>query len=265
MKYLSKFLVLITIFIFSCSKDEVAPEDEPQEQQEQQEENEEPTEIDKSGNQLTTGASGPDLLTSEKFKSLHIEIGYVESFKPDDEAINLLIEFLEDRTYKPQGITFSMKSLQSSNQTPFDRSDWESIEDEHREKYNTENEIAVWIYFSDGKKDIGDGQTSSVKGTAYKNTSIIMYGESFNEFFEGSSLPKNMVIANTLRHEFGHLFGLVNLELEPTTNHEDPESSNHCTGENCLMKAVKVWQSSQPEIHSLDDACLKDLQSIGGK
>lgn len=104
----------------------------------------------------------------------------------------------------------------------------------------------------------------------------------------------------TLNHEFGHLFGLVNLGTVPVNDHEDPEAENHCVVEGCLMRAELTFGSpgaramavnSKEELVSacslsgnsvlklleyqasrglalvpdLDDECIIDLQNNGGR
>ena len=41
----------------------------------------------------------------------------------------------------------------------------------------------------------------------------------------------------SLNHEFGHLFGLVDLGTDMVNPHEDPEAENHCDVQGCLMRA----------------------------
>lgn len=48
----------------------------------------------------------------------------------------------------------------------------------------------------------------------------------------------------TLLHEFGHLFGLVNLSTQSVNEHEDTESDNHCNVDGCLMRSELEFGSS---------------------
>mgnify|MGYP001805083887 CR=1 FL=1 len=102
----------------------------------------------------------------------------------------------------------------------------------------------------------------------------------------------------TLNHEFGHLFGLVNLGTTPVNDHEDPEADSHCVENPCLMRAELQFGGSgkasalvKGKVHSsctlnglqllermesrvsrgaaaappLDAECLLDLESNGGR
>lgn len=73
-----------------------------------------------------------------------------------------------------------------------------------------------------------------------------------------------------MNHEFGHLFGLVNIGTDMVENHEDTEHSKHCDKNNCLM----YYASETTEIASfligndipeLDENCKNDLIANGGK
>lgn len=255
-------IILFSFIIFACSKDEIQ---DPEEEQEVVDPPEEPVVVDKTNNRLTMGSWGSQLLTASEFKSMHIEIGYVEGYKPEDEALDMLKDFLEKRIHKPEGIEFSLKSLSSSNKAPFDRDDWESIEDENREIYNSGDKLAVWIYFADGGKDDGNGSTTGALGTAYKNTSIIIYDKKIDEVFDGSDIQNSLVQANMMAHEFGHLFGLVNGGITPVSEHSNPDSPTHCITQSCLMATNKTYPANQQEMWELDDSCISDLRSIGGK
>lgn len=271
MRNLKQILVVFTIFSFivSCSKDEsnIPEKDEQQEQPENPDPDENPdNEVDKTGNRLTMGVSGSELLTAENFKSIHLELAFVESYEPEEEAIELLKEFINERSYKPNGIKVTKRSLPSSNKAPFDRNDWESIEDENRQIYNDGDELAVWIYFADGGRDSGNGETTNSLGTAYKNTSIIIYEEQILDYINGAPIYKEIAEAVILRHEFGHLFGLVDNGITPITDHADGDpDSHHCTTEGCLMSTNKTYSYYQEEPFKLGGACIQDLQSIGGK
>jgi hypothetical protein len=227
--------------------------------------------INRSGNLKITGSSGADLVSDMNFTSMNIEIVYVEGYRPADEAINTLINFLKARTYKPDGIKVNLRSVESSGLSPFNEQDITTLEKDNRSFYNTGDEIAVWIYFADGKKD-EENDNAVTLGSAFRNTSIIIYDKVIRDFASRAGNPDRATIeAATLTHEFGHLFGLVNLGTEPVTDHEDPDKQGHCITEGCLMRASIEFGSSVVNVlegsgvPDLDDACIQDLQSIGGK
>lgn len=75
------------------------------------------------------------------------------------------------------------------------------------------------------------------------------------------------VESSTLNHEFGHLFGLVNLGTDPVNEHEgvqtdengetlldaqnNPIGNNHCTVDGCLMNAELQFGGASGKTASL--------------
>lgn len=227
--------------------------------------------IDRSANLKLTGSSATDLLSDIEFTSMNIEMVYVEGNKPEDAAIDIFRDFLASKVYKPDGVTINLRAVNSSGRTPFTEDDITAVEKEHRTGYNAGDEIAVWIYFADGEKD-GDSQTKVTLGSAFRNTSIIIYEKTIREFANRAGAPDKAILeAATLNHEFGHLFGLVDLGTEPVSDHEDSENEGHCKIEGCLMRASIEFGSGVIDVINgtgvpeLDQACLDDLQSVGGR
>lgn len=164
----------------------------------------------------------------------------------------------------------SERSVASSGKSPFSIEEIADIEKKERQQYNTGDEIVVWIYFADGK-DEEDNNEKRTLGSAFRNTSIVVYEKSIENFANQRGAPsKEILEATTLEHEFGHLFGLVDLGAPLLSDHEDPENDHHCKVSGCLMNAelefgsgiVDVVNNGVPE---LKDACLQDLQAAGGK
>ena len=227
--------------------------------------------IDRSANLKSLGTSASDLLNDATYTSMNIEIVYVEGNRPSDEAINIFHRFLQSRIYKPDGIEVNLRSVSSTGQSPFTIEEIVEIEKEERTAYNVGDEIAVWIYFADGSNE-KDTDEKFVLGSAFRNTSMVVYEKTIKDFSNRPGAPSIATIeAATLNHEFGHLFGLVDLGTTPVTDHEDSENNGHCIADGCLMRAsiefgsgvVNVIDGS--EVPDFDDACLQDLQSVGGK
>lgn len=228
-------------------------------------------EIDKSANLKSLGTSASDLLTDAKFTSMKIELVYVTGFEPSPKTIINLVEFLNARTYKPDGITVTTRAVTSSGKAPFDINEIVKIEAEERLSYNAGDEIAVYIYFADGSND-KDNSTKIVLGSAYRNTSIVIYGKTINNVSNRVNAPDKSTIESTVvNHEFGHLFGLVNLGTPLQSAHEDDESAGHCEVSGCLMNANVQFGGGLVDmvdnntILQLDNFCLQDLQANGGK
>lgn len=222
-------------------------------------------------NKQTTGSSSNDLLSDTKFKSMVIELVYVEGFEPTTAAIDNFKTFLEARTYKPNGITIEKRAISSQGKSVYSIDEIKVIEDANRTKYNTDDQIAVWAFFTNGKSD-SDSDNTMVLGTAYRNTSFVIFEETIQNSSNSPFEPNRTVIETTvITHEFGHILGLTNLGAPLQSDHEDTEHSKHCNDQDCLMYwavessagiANLVNMSSAPQ---LDAQCIADLQANGGK
>ncbi len=227
--------------------------------------------IDKSANLKALGASANELLSDGKFTSLNIEVVYVTGFKPTDAALNNLAQFLGQHTFKPDGVNISLRAVASSNKAPFTIEEIAQIERDERTVYNAGDEIAVFIYVADGSNE-NDANNKVVLGSAFRNTSMVLYGKTINTIANNSnSADKSNIEAAVLNHEFGHLFGLVDVGSPMQVNHEDSENEAHCNVDGCLMTSSIEFGGSiidmvdNNTVPNLDDLCINDLVANGGK
>ena len=232
----------------------------------------------KAGNLLTTGASARDLLSNDNYDKLLIEIDYVTGFAPTAGAIANFEEFLLARTYK-ETIEFKYTALTSPNEETLTLEEVVDLESENRDEYNDGSTLAVHIYFADAPADTnneGDGLVTL--GAVYRNTSMVIYESTVKDMANSStSISTEEIETATLLHEFGHLFGLVNLSTESVNDHEDAEAENHCNVDGCLMRAEiqfgasllkQMKQNTSKGLTSIpdfDSQCLLDLQKYGGR
>ena len=258
---MKKVISLLTIGLFlsvaSCSK-----EDDPADY---------PVAINPNTNKQQTGSSSNDLLSDRKFKSMVIEVVYVAGFEPSAQSITNFVNFLTARTFKPGGISVIKRSIASPGSSPYTNEEIVSIEDANRTKYNTTDQIAVWAFFADGKSS-KDTDTSVILGTAYRNTSFVIYEQTIQGLSGGPFKPNSSLLETTvITHEFGHILGLTNLGAALQSNHEDAEHPKHCIEKTCLM----YWSSetgagisgmvSGGAAPQLDAQCIADLRANGGK
>jgi hypothetical protein len=222
-------------------------------------------------NKKTTGSSSHDLLADDTFKSMVIEVVYVEGYEPSTAAINNLVSFLNERVNKSKGISVVKRAIASPGKATFTNQEIIAIEDANRTKYNTSDQIAVWAFFADGESATN---TSSAKvlGTAYRNTSFVIYEKTIQGLSSSPLQPARSLLETTvITHEFGHILGLTNLGAKLQSNHEDTEHSKHCNVESCLMYWSAESESGIANMISggtapkLDAQCLADLKANGGK
>lgn len=255
-----KIIALITISLFltlSCSR-----EDDPIDK---------PFVVNPNTNKQTTGSSSNDLLSDKKFTSMVIELVYVTGFEPSASAVNNMLTFLQARTYKPNGITIQKRAIPSPGKATFTVDEIAAIENANRTKFNTANQIAVWVFFVDGKSAT-DTNTSVVLGTAYWNTSLVIYEKTIQGLSDSPFEPNRSLLETTvINHEIGHILGLTNLGAGLQSTHEDTAHPKHCNVSSCLMYwAAETGQGISNMVSGgtaaqLDAQCLADLRANGGK
>ena len=128
----------------------------------------------KANNKRALGTSAHDLLSEDKFDSMLLEVVYVEGFEPSATTINNLVSFLNSRLNKSGGITVEKRAIPSPGNETYTIAQIIAIEDENRIHYNEGGQIAVWAFFADAKSST-DTNTAVVLGTAYRNTSFVIY------------------------------------------------------------------------------------------
>lgn len=222
-------------------------------------------------NQQAVGSSANDILSDNTFTRLSVEIVYVQGFEPSQTAVNNFINFLQQRTFKPDGISTTLTAIESPGNATYAIADVISLEETHRMNYNNDDEIVVWAFFADAPSD-NDTNTGVVLGTAYRNTSFVIYQKTIQELSDEPFEPNRSILETTvITHEFGHLLGLTNLGTPLQSDHEDPENPKHCDVDTCLMYfsaetgagiSNMVSGGSAPQ---LDAQCIADLQANGGK
>ena len=249
---------LAFVALHSCSKDDVSNTD---------------NDIDNghAANQQPVGTSANDLLSDAFFTSMVIEIAYVDGFAPTQTAIDNFVAFLESRTFKPNGILVVTKQLPTPGNSTYTIQDILAIEEANRTQYNTNNQIAVWAFFADGESATNSGN-NIILGTAYRNTSFVIFEETIQSLTGGTFEPDRDVVETTvITHEFGHILGLTNLGSPMQTQHEDADHPRHCNVETCLMYWTTETGSAMGDLMGtssapqLDAQCIADLQANGGK
>ena len=260
----SKTYFLVVFLFLACSEDGM----------------DEKTVVDENGNDVTidtnlnkknVGDSANDLLSSQDYQDLNFEIFYVENFKPTTATIADFEAFLAERLNKSGEINVTLKQIESPGKSIYSIAEIIDIEDEIRTTYNDAGKIAVFGLFIDGEYS-ENTENGSVLGVAYRNTSFVIFEETIKEFSGQPLAPSTSVLETTvINHEFGHLLGLVNAGTTPQSDHQDVEHGRHCTTEDCLM----YWTAETGEgllnsitggaVPSLDEQCINDLKSNGGK
>lgn len=218
------------------------------------------------------GLSANDFLSGETFTSLELEIDYMQGFAPNEEALDSLEAFFEQRLNK-QSVTINEPTeIPAVGQSSYTANEIRALEEEHRNDFTSveDSTLRAYMIIVDGQYENGN-----VLGIAYYNTSNAFFGATYEQV-SGSGFgepSRRLTESISFRHEFGHLFGLVNIPgsgTEMQTNHQDTEHGRHCDNDSCLMyyameNAGLFDQFLGEEIPALDANCIADLQANGGK
>ena len=274
------FLLAALIFFLGCSKDDDNG-------------NSGPEGVNKTQNLLAVGDSANDILSNDNFTSLLIEIAHVDGFRPTNEAMLNFETYLRDRTFK-EDIEIQYLSLPSPDQPDLTIQEVANLEDQNRTAFTSGDTLAIYIYFADAPDEDDDEDSGVVTlGSVYRNTSMVIYEETVRNLASKSlTITTADVESATLNHEFGHLFGLVNIGTPVVNDHEDvqldengdpvldsngnPVGNNHCDVDGCLMRAelqfgvgimgmLESMAAKGLAIPTLDAECILDLQSNGGR
>lgn len=217
-------------------------------------------EVDLSGNLLSSGSSANDILTNSNFDRLLVQIGYVNGFRPTQQTIANFSAYLSERTFK-QDIEIDFLELDSPDEETLTLQEIADLESENRTAYNNgTSTMTIYIYFADSPSDGDDLDRGLVTlGAVYRNTSMVIFEQTIRTLSSRSRIPLTDVETATLNHEFGHLFGLVDLGTVPVNDHEDilrdedgnpvldengnEQGNNHCNVDGCLMQAQLTFQA----------------------
>ncbi|MFA9187500.1 membrane metalloprotease [Flavobacterium magnesitis] len=251
MKKIIAVITLAFLVSISCSKDSTENDSNG---------------VVKANNKKALGTSAHDLLSEDKFDTLLIELVYVEGFEPSASAITNLVSFLNNRLYKSGGILVEKRAIPSPGNETYTIAQIIAIEEANRTHYNEDGQIAVWAFFADAKSST-DTNTAVVLGTAYRNTSFVIYQNTVQKLSNSPFKPSRTVLETTvINHEFGHILGLTNIGTPLQSDHEDAEHKRHCNVTSCLM----YWESESGNVlggvvPQLDAQCIADLRANGGK
>lgn len=249
------FFVMSTVFL-GCKNEDNEPEIDPT-----------------AENKKQLGTSAEDLLKNSPYPTLTIELAFNPLQRPQQASLDAFKSFILERVNKTGGVRFVETIIPLQEGAPFTIDEIRDIEDNVRTQFTSDNNIAVFVFFSNGISN-NDTPTRVTLGTAYRNTSMVIFEATLQGLSNGDTgFLTNLEIA-TLNHEFGHLLGLTNIQNDDIhQSHEDPQNARHCLVEDCIMyfDAVDIERSSlrtlfgRGPVPQLDPLCIEDLRAKGGK
>ena len=219
---------------------------------------------------LSTGANAKEILTSDHFRSLQVEVQAVQGQQPSQEATNALYDFLKKYAKKPAGIQILPVEtipapVHPAAQSGYTLQDVRQIENANRKHYTKKGTLVLYVLFLDWNSNDDAGEDKML-GQAYSNSSVVIYKGTLKGLTppqpptqNNSSDPSPLqqvppapqlnpwvMEATVVMHEFGHLMGLVNLD-EKANAHEDPNHRRHCKNPQCLMYFAAESSAALPK------------------
>lgn len=211
-----------------------------------------------------------DFLSNEKYEKLTIEFVYVEGHEPTAEAIAHLTNALSERLNKPQGITITKTKIESPGLSSYSAEDVREIEEKHRELFPKKEILSAFVFIADAGYS-GDSGNSKSLGIAYDPTSIVIFEKTLRDYSGGIGQPTLVTLESiALKHEFGHLLGLVNNGTAMHEHHQDVSNGHHCNDQSCIMYYAAettdvIGFLTGGNIPGFDAKCIADMKDNGGK
>jgi hypothetical protein len=212
-----------------------------------------------------------DFLTEAAFDQVFVEVDHIEGHAPDPAALEGLRAMIEQRCHKSGGIEILVDDVIPDQGGPiWTVPDGEAMEIAWRDRYHDpETGVAVlYVLYLDGNAS-RDGDNTTTLGYAYHGSSVVLFDESIDTVRGALPLLSGNPERTVLRHELGHILGLVNNGVRMTEDHQDRPYGNHDINDECLMYwAVEtggladLLLGDEPD---LDAACLADLEAAGGR
>lgn len=216
-------------------------------------------------NYIGPGSSAEDFLKDDVYTSLVLDIVYEPGVQPHQSAIDELEIFLNTYLNKPKGITIIQREIEDQKQNSLNTKELTEIEQTYRSRLNSKDTLATFIYFANSKYS-GDKRNATALGIAYASTSMVIFQETIMDNAGGNTEVERKLLESILKHEFGHLLGLVDVGSPQVNQHEDTEHENHCNSKDCLMYYATETSATGNNISlTLDNNCILDLQANGGK
>ncbi|MBF4986455.1 peptidase, partial [Nonlabens mediterrranea] len=155
-------------------------------------------------------------------------------YKPEQASLNNLIAFLNNRLHKPGGISIIERDIPAQGLGTYSIAEVRQLEDDVRTQFSAGDTLTIFVLFAEQSNE-NDSGNSVILGTAYRNTSLVMFQKTIEELSGGLNEPSRVNVETAVyEHEFAHIMGLVNIGTALQTNHEDNSNSAHCDVDGCL-------------------------------
>lgn len=208
------------------------------------------------------GSAAHFLLSADTYRSLVVEISYMPGLEPDTLVTGQLRNFLSAYVNKPDGVRIVKKQIPATPEYLLTLAEVEGLEKGYRSAYTNGSEAALHVLIVNAKYN-----QQSILAMAYRSTSICVFGNAVEQHAgEVGQMNRSQLCANLLKHETGHLLGLVNNGSPMNAVHNDAASFTHCNSPSCLMNTALEFSCLQNvPLPQLCSHCEQDLRDNGGK
>jgi len=151
------------------------------------------------------GDLAPNYLRAKLFNKLIIEIDYLTGYKPDEKDLEWLADFMKDFLDKPNGIEVIFSDQIQGTKEHYTLQEIRQIEIKHRSFKDKEDTATLYFLFLNLYAD------ETFQAMAFNGSSAAFFVERIQKL-DHSQYPfiSSIFRQNILRHELGHILGLVN-------------------------------------------------------
>ncbi len=181
--------------------------------------------------QRNPGSAAQDLVSTQRYANLLVEIDHPAGWAPHPVAIDTLKKALSEVTQKSNVEVKLTASIPASSKA-YTYAEIRALEDTHRTHFSGGDTAVLYIVYVGGTS----AENDATLGAAYQGTSLVMFKGRIVEASQGVFAPRVENIERAvLVHEFGHAAGLVNLGAKMVRAREDAEHTGHSNDKNSVM------------------------------
>lgn len=191
------------------------------------------------GDRTGPGDRAGDYLKPSPYRSILVELDVVNGAEPEQGAIGLMEQRLEQATGKPVEVVRSggLPGLGANHR--YTRDDIVRLEAANRAQFSQGDRAVIYVMWLDGAFE-DDNSERKILGAAYRGSAVAMFQANLKAASKTGPLdltrPTLLAVQQAVAvHEMGHLLGLVNLGTPMVTPHEDPDSRGHSTNQASVM------------------------------
>lgn len=207
------------------------------------------------------GTMNHQYLQGTNFKNVVIEVDNASSVSPNSGALAGLVDIFEDFSDK-QNISFAGGNSFEATEESYTAEDLNAIMRQNRSMYSGADTATVYVLYLNGSF----AQNENALGAAFNASSFVIFKEKISNATTAVLFASGFEEA-ILRHEMGHLLGLVNINYQSDMAHEDANHPNHSNNPEGVMhwavediSVANIFRGGPPTQFDGDDR--NDLEKI---